>query len=95
MKTAFTLEKVLNDVKQFDLPRRVLPKSFHNPMKGAVGPASLQEVELPSMEPKTPLEVRQQILSDEIDRLIQLHHPLRRFWRVQIKTWLVKVFWIE
>jgi hypothetical protein len=94
MKRSLTLEKVISEVKQFDLSRR-LPKSFQNPLKGAVGPSTLQEVDLPSTEPKEPLDVRRQALSDEIDQVLKSQHPLRRFWRVKLRSWLVSIFWIE
>lgn len=94
MKRSLTLEKVITEVKQFDLSSR-LPKSFQLPLKGAVGPRSLQEVDLPSTEPKAPFEIRRQALSDEIDQILKAQNPLRRFWRVQIRGWLVRFFWIE
>lgn len=58
MKRSLTLEKVISEVKQFDLSHRRLPKSFQNPLKGAVSPSTLQEVDLPSTEPKAPLDGR-------------------------------------
>lgn len=93
MKTAFTLEKVLKEVKQLELPARMLPRSFQ--LKGARGPASLSEVELPLTQPRPSFEARRDALYQELQVLIRSQHPLLVFWRKNARPWLKQIFWVE